>query len=198
MLAVLGRRVDVGGRVGVGHGEAADLLEVGGRRRGADQRLLGLAGAHRRGPHAEERETGAGHAAAAVDLDRGDDAREREVAAAAGDLLDREAGVARPHGEVHRAQDLVLADAGGPRAEEELRGGDGPGAARTRDLELGVERERDRRQLRRRVGVGDRTAHGAAVADLEVTDERDGLARAAAPPRPRPCRARPCAAWSSP
>ena len=43
------------------------------------------------------------------------------------------------------------------------------------DLELGVERQRDRRQLRRGVGVGDRPADGAAVADLEVTDERDRL-----------------------
>ena len=59
------------------------------------------------------------------------------------------------------------------------------------DLELGVERERDRRQLRRRIGVRDRAADRAPVADLEVPDERHGLARAAAPRRRRRRRARP-------
>ncbi len=72
-------------------------------------------------------------------------------------------------------EDLVLADGRGPRADEELGRRDRAGAARAGDLELGVERERDRRQLRRGVGVGDRATDRAPVADLEVTDERDGL-----------------------
>ena len=50
-----------------------------------------------------------------------------------------------------------------------------PGAARPDDLELGVERERHSGELGRRVGVRDRPAHGATVADLEVADVRDGL-----------------------
>ena len=42
---------------------------------------------------------------------------------------------------------------------------------RRRELDLGVERDRDRRILGRGVGVGDRAADRAAVADLEVADE---------------------------
>src|SRR3954471_7953385 len=82
VLAVLGRRVDVGRRVGVGHRETPDLLELGSRGRRADQRLLGLTGAHRCGRHAEERDAGTRDVARGVDLDRGDDAGEREVATA--------------------------------------------------------------------------------------------------------------------
>ena len=75
---------------------------------------------------------------------------------------------------------------GGPGAVEEVGGRDTAGDAGTGDLELGVERERDRGQLGGGVGVGDRTADGAAVADLEVTDHREGLGeRAARPRRPR-------------
>ena len=115
------------------------------------------------------------HRAGAVDLDRGDDPGEREVTTAPRHLFHREAGTTRPDGEVHRAEDLVLADGRGPRPDEELGRGHGAGAARAGDLELGVERERDRGELRRGVGMGDGTTDGPAVADLEVADQRDGL-----------------------
>ena len=99
------------------------------------------------------------------------DAGEREVAAAAGDLVDREPAATRPHREVDRGEDLVVGSIVVVQVpDEELGGRDAARDRRAGDLELGVERERDRGQLGGGVGVGDRAADGAAVADLEVAD----------------------------
>ena len=48
-------------------------------------------------------------------------------------------------------------------------------AARARDDELGVERQRRRTEVTGGVGVRQRAAEGAAVPDLRVRDLRDGL-----------------------
>ena len=48
-----------------------------------------------------------------------------------------------------------------------------PGPARAGDLEHGVEHEGHRRQLGRRIGMRERPANRAAVADLEVPDVWD-------------------------
>ena len=55
------------------------------------------------------------------------------------------------------------------------RRGDGAAAAPRGHLDARVESERDGRVLGGRVGVGDRSAERAAVADLEMADERCGL-----------------------
>ena len=69
--------------------------------------------------------------------------------------------------------------------------------ARRLRLELGVEGQRHRRVLGGRVGVGDRAADGAAVADLEVADERRGPGEQRRRPRP-PRRTRSMVAWVVP
>ena len=67
-------------------------------------------------------------------------------------------------------------------------------AARRHGLELGVEREGDRGQLGRRVGVGERAADRAAVADLEVPDQRE-RPRQQRDRRRRPSASRSTVAW---
>ena len=103
------------------------------------------------------------------------DTGEREVTAAASDLVDHEPAATLPHREVDRGEDLVGLERGGPGALEEVGGRDAARRAGAGGLELGVERERDRGQLGGGVGMGDRTADGAAVADLEVADHRQRL-----------------------
>ena len=49
------------------------------------------------------------------------------------------------------------------------------GARLTGDFDGGVEGDSHRRVFRSRVGMGDRAAQGAAVADLEMSDQRGGL-----------------------
>ena len=97
-----------------------------------------------------------------------------EVTVAPRHLLDGEAAPAGPDREPDAGEDLVVVERGRPGAGEELRRRDRPPAADRHGLELGVESERHRRQLRRRIGVGDRPADRAAVADLEMADQRDG------------------------
>ena len=115
-------------------------------------------------------------APASFELDRGDHPGEGEVAAAAGDLLDREAGTdpatpgSAPRVRISSSPIVVVQVPTKNSAAGTRRMPAGPG-----DLELGVERERHRGQLGRGVGVGDRAADGAPVADLEVADEGDGL-----------------------
>ena len=162
----VGRRVDVRGR------KPPDLGEIVGGRRPTDDRVLGRARPQRHAAEPEERDSGAHHPAVLVQLDAARDAGEREIAVAARDFLDREAGSTRPHWEAHPRQQLLRRQRRLPRPGEELRCGDSARAAGRRDIELGIERQGDGRQLARGVGVRDRAAHRAAVADLEVPDER--------------------------
>ena len=68
-----------------------------------------------------------------------------------GDVRERDAG-----------QDLVGLERGREVAGEEVGGGDRPRAASAAGLERGVERERDRRELRRGIGVGQAAADRAS------------------------------------
>ena len=176
MLAVLGRRVDVGGGVGVADREAADLGEVGVVGRAADQRLLGSSAPApvwapcrgTRSPRATPCPASSSWTPATT------------PASAKSPLRRAASSTANPLRPDHTGKWTAVRissspDQRRPGAEEEVGGLDGAGAARTGDLEVGVEREGHRRQLRRRVGVGDRPADRAAVADLEVSDERERL-----------------------
>ena len=109
-----------------------------------------------------------------VEFDGGDRAGDREVAVAAGELLDREAAPSRPHRESHSEQDLVGRQRGLPHPGEEFAGRDAAPPGGRERLDLRVEGQRDGRVLGGGVGVGDRAADRAAVADLEVTDQRGG------------------------
>ena len=96
-----------------------------------------------------------------------------EVAVPAGDLLHGESGLRPTPGSARRRAPRP-APGGLPRAGEELAGRHRPPALWPDDVDLGVERERHGGILRGRVGVGDRAAEGAAVADLEMADQRGG------------------------
>ncbi len=91
---------------------------------------------------------------------------------ATGNLLNGEPDPAGPHGEANCREEFVVTERRRPGRFEEVAGSDLPMPARPVDLHRGVERQRYGRQLRCRIGVGDRTANRASVADLEVPDVR--------------------------
>ena len=97
-----------------------------------------------------------------------------EVTVAAGELFDRVPAAATPHREGDAGEDLVVRQLGAPRPGEELRRRDGAGTAWRLRFELRVEGQRDGGVLGGGVGMGERAADGAAIADLEMTDERCG------------------------
>ena len=175
--AVLGRRVDVGGGFGVVHREASRSRRAP-VALGVDRSSAFSAARARTGVGAmpEERD---GRTLHRRPRRRARPRRPRPARAKSPlrRAISSTANPARPGhtGKWTAGEDLVLADRGGPGADEELGGRDAAGPAAPGDLELGVERQRDRRELGRGVGVRDRPADGAAVADLEVTDQRDGL-----------------------
>ena len=86
--------------------------------------------AQRRRTEAEQSDTAPRHPVVAVELHRDRGARDGEIAVAAGEFLDREAGPAAPHREPHRRQDLVGRQRRLPQAGEELG---------RRDLPVGLE-----------------------------------------------------------
>ena len=87
--------------------------------------------------------------------------------------------IANPHRPCHTGKVTPVSSSSSPRAVvhrpvKKSAGGHRPPAGGRQHLELGVERERDGRVLGGGVGVGERAADRAAVADLEVADERRG------------------------
>ena len=147
------------------------------------------------GAETEEPDAAATDAIRLVELDGDRGPGDGEVAVAAGELARRRTRD-RPDrtGNDDGGEQLVVGDRRRPEAGEELGGGDGPDAAGRADLELGVERQRHGGVLGGRVGVGQRPADGAPVADLEVADQRASPGRAAAPTR-RPRSSARSAAW---
>src|SRR5262249_60542934 len=77
--------------------------------------------------------------------------------------------------ETHLREHLVRLEGRLVEAAEELGGRDRPLAVRAARDKLGVERERDRRQVRRGVAVCERAAERPAVTYLAVTDESCGV-----------------------
>ena len=71
---------------------------------------------------------------------------------------------------------LVGRERGFEKASEEVGCRDRPFASGTAHDDVGIERERDRRQVGGRIAVRERTAQRAAVAHLRVADERGGVA----------------------
>ena len=77
----------------------------------------------------------------------------------------------RPHtGKPTAVRTSPGASDGLPQAGEEVGRGYPAGGRRRRGFDLGVQRQRDGRELAGGVAVGDRAAQRAAVADLEVAD----------------------------
>ncbi len=85
-------------------------------------------------------------------------------------LAERHAG-ARMDRETHRGDELVGLARGLQHAALEIGRRERAGAAARAQHDLAAERREAQRNLRARIGVGDRAAHGAAVAGLEVADE---------------------------
>ena len=117
----------------------------------------------RSGPGREDHET----SALAGRPDQG------EVARPAFHLQEAE-GPVRPL-EVNGYQELLGLDARRQRTQREVGGGHQPAAAAGGgDLQLGVQKQGQRRPLGRRVHVCQRAPDRAPAADLEVTDVREG------------------------
>ena len=162
-------------RVRVGGGEATDLLCVDGRGIGPDQRGLGVAGPHGGRAHAEQRRS---RPARPARRRRG----ARRPPRRRGRSRRRGGRTPRPPTRTVPVQTgkrtAVSTSAGSRHVVHVETKNSAAGTVRTpagpRDDELGVEREGDGGQLRRRVGVGDRPADRAPVADLEVPDQRNG------------------------
>ena len=104
--------------------------------------------------------------------DDGGDTDGGEVADLALELLVRAAGRARPADHADLGQDLGRLDGGLERVEEEVAGRDLALAGLAATDDRGVARDERRRPIRGRVGVGDRAADRAPVADLRVADRR--------------------------
>jgi hypothetical protein len=111
---------------------------------------------------------------AAAQLHPAGGAREREIAMSSGQLRHGEPAAGTPDRQVQGGHQLVGLERGQEGRHEELAGRDAPGAPGAARLDGGVERERDRGQLRGGVGVSQRPAERAAVADLEMPDVRRG------------------------
>ena len=130
--------------------------------------------------------------------DRG--ARDREIAVAAGEFLDREAGPPAPHREPHGGQDLVGRQRRLPQAGEELGRRDlacglattsppssRPARARPRRTPRRGRRARSRRQACPVSGSGSgrcRASTTSAAAPIRPPRRPSRPARAASPPRP--------------
>ena len=96
----------------------------------ADDGVLGDRTTQRRRAEPEQSDPATGNPVVVVELHRDRGARDGEIAVAAGELLDREAGPAAPHREPHRRQDLVGCQRCLPQAGEEVRRRDLPAAPR--------------------------------------------------------------------
>ncbi len=114
------------------------------------------------------------HAVVVVELDGHGHPGDGEVAVAPGELLDGEADAAGPHREPHAGEQLVVRQGRGPQPLEEVVDGDVAATSGRGGLDGGIEGQSHRRVLGGRVGVGHRATERAAVADLEVSDERRG------------------------
>ena len=157
MLAVLGRGVDVAGRLGSLGGALGRLRH----RRSPCELLLHRNGANRCGAHVHECDA----RTAVPDRHGADDG---PVLGAALELLVREPGAARLR-HLDLGEQLVRLEGGLEEAPEELGGGDGPLAAGTLDDERRVEREQQSGKVRGRIPVGDGPADRSPVSYLVVT-----------------------------
>ena len=139
-------------------------------RRAADQGALGLGDAARRGLGAADRDVHVAHDAVLQPVGR-DRHGDGVVAGAAAVFGKSHVGALRQDRQPHLAEQLILVQRRGHDAFEERPRRDDAGAA---DLalghHLGVEAGGDRAPFRRRVGVGDTAAEGAAGADRAVRD----------------------------
>ena len=94
---------------------------------------IGLAGAAQwGGTEAEQADAAPRHPVVVVELDRDRRTRDREIAVAAGDLLDREAAPPAPYREPHRGEDLVGRQRRLPQSGEEVALPRSPRRARAR------------------------------------------------------------------
>ena len=170
--AIVGRSVEVGrdGRQ-IGDREAAQLGGIDVGRAGAGRHRLGRRRPFGGRPEPEQADRTAAHGVRRVELDGDAGAGDGEVAVAAGDLLDGEAAAPVPARGTSRRSAPRRVRARCPRcpvknsAAAIVRRPAGPCAS-----SVGVECERHGGELGGRVGVGDRAADRAAVADLEVSD----------------------------
>ena len=114
--------------------------------------------------------------APALAVVRSDDGRDTRDRVAARGLLDRPIGrsdVLTATRQPELRDQLVGLEHALERALEERRGRDDPLALGGARHDLGVEGQQDRRHVRGGVGVGDRAADRAPVADLDVADVRE-------------------------
>src|SRR5205807_113412 len=82
---------------------------------------------------------------------------------------------AAPHRKANRADQLIRCARGGQHALLELARGKHARAAPRAQHDLAFQHGERERQLRGRIGMGDRAAHRAFVAGLEMSDERQRL-----------------------
>ena len=164
------RRADLvaGGLLGRG-------LEDGLRELLAGQQPRRFQGLHRRVPRAQVDQPRLAAAAGLVEGHPGRDAGLGVVAVAAGDLQEGPAGAGRGGRNGGLGQDLLGLQGGGEQAGEETGGVYPAVAAGPAQAEAGAEGHGERRQLGRRIGVGQTAAEGPPVADLRMGDEGDRL-----------------------
>ena len=124
----------------------------------------------RRRAHADERDRGLRDAAVRAPRDRGD-ADRRPVLRAAPELEVAPAVVAGQLRHPHLGHDLLRPDRRLEDAAEEVRRRNGADAVRPGDVDLAVEREHDRRQVRGRIAVRERAADRAAMPHLRIADQ---------------------------
>src|SRR4051794_2421602 len=171
LAAVLGAAVHVAGGLDRRRRRAARLGERLAARRRALERLLGRLDAQRHLVDTADDDARVAHAVA-VDVDRDGGRHDREVAVAAGELLQR--GVGARAREAHLDEQLAGLEGRREEAVEELRRRHLALAARAGDDDRRVEQHGDHAPLGRGVGVGDRAAERAARADGVVADPARG------------------------
>ena len=128
-----------------------------------------------RRPHAEHRDGTPAHPIVRVEFDGNDSTGHCEIAVPAGDLVHGESASTRPDGEEkpvsNSSSDIAVSQKPAKNSEAAtVRSPPGPSTSK-----LGVERECHRWVLGRCIGMSERTSDGAAVADLEVADQRGRL-----------------------
>src|SRR6266508_86182 len=181
VATVGGRGVDVGVGLDQLGRPARRRLEGGLREPVALEDLLGGPEPDWHGPRARRREAGC-RAALSVSGEHRGDADDGEVAVAAAELLEREAGAGGHGGQPHLDEDLVRPEARGEIAPEQLGWAERPLATRPPDHDRSVQCREDRRVLGRWIGVGEAAPDGPAGADRQVPHEGGRFGQERQPP----------------
>ena len=138
-------------------------------------RLLGRGGAPGCGAQTQQPDGAAAYSVFVIELHSGQHTGDREIAMAARKFVHRESRSAVPHRKSDTGQHFVRRDRGFPQTGEEVRCRSLPPSTRREHLDHRIQSKSDGRVFAGGVGMRDRSAQGATVADLEVTDERRHL-----------------------